>query len=216
MNAVNSVQLLILVWTFTAVCRADVDVSRVSCKDVTGTVGKEVTFTCSVPPCTECCTEKYKFLYPKKPSICEQKNTCGLGNSFTCRYTPTTAMTEKLIFYLQTKSGMKNTEFTVNITEPSKHEIVTEAPEPKTEGGPESRTEDNPGSNGTVIAAVVGCFIIIIIIIIIMTIIYKRKPNTNPCGFQRRMFLCLRYDEDNSNFQEQSPQNVINITESTV
>ncbi|KAK9965927.1 hypothetical protein ABG768_004989 [Culter alburnus] len=47
MNTVNAV-LFILVWTFTAVCQADDDVCSISCEEVTGAVGKEVTLTCSV------------------------------------------------------------------------------------------------------------------------------------------------------------------------
>ncbi|KAL0178994.1 hypothetical protein M9458_024436, partial [Cirrhinus mrigala] len=54
----------------------------------------------------------------------------------------------------------------------------------------------------TVTAVVVGCFILIIIIIIIMTVIYKKKPNfTKPCGF-KKMFPCIRHEEDNTTLPE--------------
>ncbi|XP_048036093.1 uncharacterized protein LOC125261579 [Megalobrama amblycephala] len=217
MNAVNSVQLFLLVWTFTSVCRADVDDISVNCKNVTGTVKKEVNFTCRVfLKHSECCITKYKFQYPEKyndqqSTICREEfpqDSCEQRNSFTCRHTPTTAMMRQFRFFVQTMSGMKRTEFTVNITEPSKHETVTEdleTPSP-TGGHSESRKGDNTRSTGTVVAAVMGCFFIIIIIMIIM---YKRKPNYfKSSRLQKWVFLGRR--------QEQSPQNEINITDSTV
>ncbi|XDV44066.1 hypothetical protein PO909_012418, partial [Leuciscus waleckii] len=64
MNAVNAVQLFTLVWTFTAVCQAD-DYISVSCENVTGTVGEEVTLTCSISLNNSgCCFKSYKFQYP--------------------------------------------------------------------------------------------------------------------------------------------------------
>ncbi|XP_048036092.1 uncharacterized protein LOC125261578 [Megalobrama amblycephala] len=217
MNAVNCVHLFIVVWTFTAVCRADDDLSSVNCENVTGTVGK-VNFTCSVSQkCSECCISKYKFQYPKiynDTEICRQEfpeGSCEQRNNFTCRYTPATAMTGQFRFFVQTiKCGKKNTEFTVDITE---HQELKTEEDPGSEESPESNGE----SNGNVTTAVVGCSIITIIIIIMMTIIYKTQSYYSyPCDFQRRMFLCLRHDEDNSNLQQQSTQNEINSTDSTV
>ncbi|XP_051771678.1 uncharacterized protein LOC127524255 [Ctenopharyngodon idella] len=219
MNAINSVQLFLLVWTFTAVCRADDGVCSVSCKNVTGTVGEEVTLICSVPQkCSECCIIMYKFQYPEKykdhKEICKQEfplDPCDQRNSFTCRYTPTKAMTEKFRFFVQTTCGIKRTELTVNITEPIKPETVTETPEHL-----KSNTEASPRSNGDVVPAVTGCFIILILILILtMTIIYKTKSNyIKPCGFQKSMFLCLRHDEENDN--SNCPENAINNTDSVV
>ncbi|ROI82019.1 hypothetical protein DPX16_22254 [Anabarilius grahami] len=199
MNALNAV-LFIVVWTSIAVCQADDDVCSVSCEDVTGTVGEEVTLTCSVSQkCSECCITLYKFHYPEKhaSTICREEfplDSCEKRNSFTCRYTPTKAMTEKLRFFFQTTCDKKITEFTVN---------KTETPSPTGEHS-ESRKEDNTRSNGTVIAAVVGCFFILIIII--MAIIYKGKPNIKHSRLQKWVFLVHR--------QEQSPQHEINVTDS--
>ncbi|XP_042591940.1 uncharacterized protein LOC122139290 [Cyprinus carpio] len=179
MDAVNAVQLFILVWTFTAVCQAeDLDII-VSCENVTGSVGKEVTLTCNVSlQSRDCSTEMGMFRYPNDSVICKQK--LPKDSSFTCRYTTTTAMTEKFSFFVQTKCGVKQTEFTVDISDPLS-----------------VKTED-PKSKYPIITSVAGCFIIILFIIII-TIICKTKPNfTKSCGFQKRMFLCIRHDEDNT------------------
>ncbi|KTF72876.1 hypothetical protein cypCar_00046085, partial [Cyprinus carpio] len=128
MSAVNVVQLFVLVLVFNTVCQADEgaikpeieieapgkkDIS-VSCKNVTGSVGKEVTLTCNVSlQSRDCSTEMGMFRYPNDSVICKQK--LPKDSSFTCRYTPTTAMTEKFSFFVQTKCGMKQTEFTVDI-----------------------------------------------------------------------------------------------------
>ncbi|XP_059387404.1 uncharacterized protein LOC132121707 isoform X3 [Carassius carassius] len=163
MNAVNAVQLFILVWTFTAVCQDDEDVS-VSCYEVTGSVGKEVNLTCSVSlERKDCCVVEYKFKYHEinnGSSICQDVpvNSCEQKNSFTCRYTPTTAMTEQFRFFVQTTCGTGKAEiFTLNTVS--------------------SRSEETaPGFKNTVITVVVVAFIIIIIIM--MAIIYKAKPNS--------------------------------------
>ncbi|CAM4712090.1 unnamed protein product [Leuciscus chuanchicus] len=122
MNAVNAVQLFILVWTFTAVCQADDHIS-VRCENVTGTVGEEVTLTCSVSlNKSECCILLYKFQYPEKyndSEICREEfpqDSCEQRNSFTCSFNSTTAMTGEFRFFVQATCGSKITEFTVNIT----------------------------------------------------------------------------------------------------
>ncbi|XP_042624061.1 uncharacterized protein LOC122147077 isoform X2 [Cyprinus carpio] len=191
MNAVNAVQLFILVWTFTAVCQDDKKIS-VSCDDVTGFVGKEVTLTCSVSlQITECCIIMYKFQYPEifnDSAICYQDflvNSCEQRNSFTCSYTPTTAMREQFRFFVQTTCGRTPSKFTVDIS------VSTE-----TSGS--SPPETAAGSKGTVITVVVVGFIIIIIIIM-TAIICKTKPNfTKLCRCQNWMFLKVRHDEDNN------------------
>ncbi|KTF73084.1 hypothetical protein cypCar_00043618 [Cyprinus carpio] len=184
MNAVNALQLFILVWTFTAVCQ-DYDDNIVSCDDVTGSVGKEVTLTCSAfLQITECCIIMYKFQYPEifnDSAICRQYfpyDPCEQRNSFTCSYTPTTAMTEQFRFFVLTMCGVKVTEFTVDITEELLEQTTdTEAPDKK----------------GIVIEAIVitavSCFIIIIIIIIIIVTAIncvKKFKSTNPSGLQKK------------------------------
>ncbi|XP_077056402.1 uncharacterized protein LOC143709686 [Siphateles boraxobius] len=147
MNGVNAVQLFILVWTFTAVCQADGDIS-VSCADVTGTVSEEITFTCSVSlKKSEYCIIMYKFQYPEKYSdseICREDFPldCEKRNNFTCRFSSTTVMTGQFRFFIQTNCSRTQTAFTVNITESSKP--VTENPETST---PVTVTE-NPAKNG--------------------------------------------------------------------
>ncbi|KAF4106300.1 hypothetical protein G5714_012290 [Onychostoma macrolepis] len=139
----NAVQLFILLCTFTAVCQADDDDDfSVSCGDVTGSVGKEVTFTCSVSQqITACCFTKYKFQYPEiynDSAICEQElpvNLCDESNSFTCRYTPTTAMTEQFRFFVQAKCGIGTSEFTVDVPDKLKWNISRTSQQETAEGG---------------------------------------------------------------------------------
>jgi len=95
----------------------------VSCKNVTGTVRKEVTLTCSVSlKCSIRCITLYKFLYPERyndPTICREvfpPGSCEQRNSFTCRFTPTTVMMDQFRFFIQPVCGGKTTQFTVNIT----------------------------------------------------------------------------------------------------
>ncbi|XP_039521348.1 uncharacterized protein LOC120474787 [Pimephales promelas] len=205
MNAVNPVQLIILLWTFTALCQADDEMS-VNCEDVTGTVSEEVTLTCGISlkktlKCSEHCIKLYKFQYTEKyndSEICREEfspGSCEQRNSFTCRFTPTTVMTGQFRFFITTECGWKVTEFTVNITETSKHEPVTEDPEPtlRAGDGPESTT----GENATIIGSVVGCFIIIIIT---MTIICKRT--SIDLSRVRRIPVCLglRHNDENSRY----------------
>ncbi len=97
------------------------DVS-VSCENVTGSVGKEVNLTCSVSlQKTDCCIRKYMFKYPESfndSEICRKelpKESCEQRNSFTCRYTPTTAVTAQFRFFVQPTCGSKRAEFTVDI-----------------------------------------------------------------------------------------------------
>ncbi|XP_042624059.1 uncharacterized protein LOC109047412 isoform X2 [Cyprinus carpio] len=193
MDAVNAVQLFILVWTFTAVCQADDDII-VSCENVTGFVGKEVTLNCSVS--LKCdkhkrCITMYKFQYPdinNDSAICREDfpvHPCEQRNSFTCSYTPTTAMTEQFRFFVQTACGKDLSKFTVKTSVSS--ESSGSSP-PETAG---------LGSKGTVFTVVVSGFIIILIIMTV--IICKTKPNfTKLCRGQNWMFLRVRHDEDNN------------------
>ncbi len=74
--------------------------------------------------------------------------------------------------------------------------FTDEALDQKLSGTSAPDTAAGHGSSFSVIAAVLGCFILIIII---MTIIHNKKPNFNrSCGFQKKMFLCIRPDEDSS------------------
>ncbi len=91
--------------------------------DVTGSVGKEVNLTCSVSlQNTDCCIRKYMFQYPEiynDSVICKKelpRDSCAQRNSFTCSYTPTTAITQQFRFFLQTACGAKRTEFIVDVT----------------------------------------------------------------------------------------------------
>ncbi|KAK2876079.1 hypothetical protein Q8A67_020175 [Cirrhinus molitorella] len=217
MNAVNAVQLFILVWSFSAVCQADNDFS-VSCDDVTGTVGKEVTFICSISlQDPDCCVTLYKFPNPEgyddSAAICKKEflhNTCDSRNSIRCNYTPTTAMAVKFKFFVQAKCGVKSTEFTVNITDPREPEIDNK-PSAETEEFKNQTSHDlnaimgSEPSPSTSITPVVGCFIlilIIVIVIVIMKVIHSKKNFSTYCGFQKRMFLGLTHDEDNSDRPE--------------
>ncbi|XP_048036088.1 uncharacterized protein LOC125261576 isoform X2 [Megalobrama amblycephala] len=151
------------------------DGCSVSCKNVT--VGKEANLTCSVSQnCSECCIEKYKFYYTENYNdnkvICRQElplGSCEQRNNFTCRYTPTKAMTGRFRFYVQTTCGLKLTVFTVDITEHNK----------------QTGSED-PGSTAPMFpGAVVGCFIIIFIIGMSVFCV-KRFKRSNPSGSQMK------------------------------
>ncbi len=92
---------------------------NLSCDNVSGFVEKEVNLTCKVLlPNTDCCITKYKFQHPNDSTICKEvfpEGSCEQRNIITCRYTPTTATTERFRFFVQTTCGQKTTEFTVNI-----------------------------------------------------------------------------------------------------
>ncbi|XP_026131783.1 uncharacterized protein LOC113111370 [Carassius auratus] len=176
MKAVNAVQLFSLFWTFTALCQADEDIS-VSCKNVTGSVGKEVNLHCSVSVnCLDCSIEMYKFLYPNESAICKEplKDYCKQSNIFTCRYTPTTAMTEQFSFFVQTTCGVKKPKFTVDITGSSPVIGATNVP-----GSMIEESENN------VITPVV--VLSVILIIILMAIISKKQY----FGLQKKM--CIKH-----------------------
>ncbi|XP_073684055.1 uncharacterized protein [Garra rufa] len=117
MNAVNAV-LFFLVWTFSAVCQADDDI-KVSCDDVTRSFGKEVTLTCSVSLLiNECCIRNYKFKH-NDSKICPQvlpEHSCEQRKSFKCSYTPSTAMTENISFFVQATCGWTTTKFSADKT----------------------------------------------------------------------------------------------------
>ncbi|XP_059387406.1 uncharacterized protein LOC132121708 isoform X1 [Carassius carassius] len=213
MNAVNVVELIIVVWSFSAVCQDSDDDISVSCYDVTGSVGKEVTLTCSISlKITECCIAKYKFQYTesyKGSSVCQDVsvNSCEQRNSFTCRYTPTTVMTEQFRFFVQTTCGAKPSKFAVNITEPIVREIDTETLGQKEEPVwdiSETNEQKKPEGRGfkiAVIAAVISSFIIII-----MPIIYRlTQKYTN----RNRTLLSVRQEEDDSNRPEKENENMI-------
>ncbi|XP_016313793.1 uncharacterized protein LOC107666824 isoform X2 [Sinocyclocheilus anshuiensis] len=207
MNAVNVVQLLIVVWTFSAVCQGYDDDFIVNCENVTGSVGNEVTLTCSISLLlTECCVTKYKFQYPESINdcaVCHQVfpvNPCEQRNSLTCCYTPSTAMTEQFRFFVQTNCGMKRRGFAVGITEPMKREIDTEAPGKKEEPVRDiSETSEQEKAEGrgykiAVIAAVISCFIIVI-----MPVIYRLTQKHTK---RNRTFLSVRHEDNNSNHLE--------------
>ncbi|XP_042575307.1 uncharacterized protein LOC109100275 isoform X3 [Cyprinus carpio] len=195
MNAVNALQLFILVWTFTAVCQ-DYDDIIVSCENVTGFVGKEVILNCSVSlQNIECCIVRYLFKYPEifiDSTICQDVpvNSCEQRNSFTCRYTPTTAMKEQFSFFVQTNCGVGKTKTFTVVAVSSKHV------NPENPSGT-SPPETAAGFKETVFTVVVVGFSIILIIM--TAIICKTKPNfTKLCRGQNWMFLRVRHDEDNN------------------
>ncbi|XP_056325851.1 uncharacterized protein LOC130238770 [Danio aesculapii] len=117
-------------------------VCNVSCGDVTGTVGKEVTLICNVSQqCTEICITKSKFLSPNISSnseICRQElpgGLCEQRNIFRCRYTSDTAMKKTFSFFMQTKVEMKTAAFTVEISEKFSQNISrTSQQKPSDEG----------------------------------------------------------------------------------
>ncbi|NP_001314806.1 uncharacterized protein LOC562542 isoform 2 precursor [Danio rerio] len=191
MNAVNAVQLFLLVWSFSTVCHGDTGVCSVSCDDVTGTVGNEVTLTCRVSEkCKEDCIKMFKFLYPenyKNSEICRQKSpggSCEKENIFTCRYTPDAAINETIRFFMQTRSSPVKGKFTVEISaglmkSTADTEALINEEAHKYMGTSETRKEEKQdrGFQLAVILAVVSCFIIIIIVVIFKV---KKSESTRP------------------------------------
>ncbi|XP_056325959.1 uncharacterized protein LOC130238866 isoform X2 [Danio aesculapii] len=188
MTVINAVQIFMLLWGFIAVCQTDADGCNVSCNNVTGAVRKEVIFNCSFSEqCTEDCAKLYKFQYPQKyndSAIYREGSAddpCKKKKTFTCRYTPDTAIKETFRFFVQTNSSRKTAGFTVDISE---HESLINVAGPDPSSVPEDpRHENTPVS---AISAGVGCIIIIIIIIIILTIIIIYKKKTDLHGSQER------------------------------
>ncbi|XP_056325003.1 uncharacterized protein LOC130238122 [Danio aesculapii] len=155
------------------------DFCSVSCNNVTGTVGNEVTLTCSIPQqCTECCIQLYKFQHPTiydYSVICRQefpKDVCEQRTSFTCRYTPDTAMKKTFTFISQTLCRVKRSEFTVEISGPSETRTDTESADIKDHGSKPS------------IVAGMSCSIIIIIFLIAAFVYVKCFKSTNTAGLQ--------------------------------
>lgn len=161
-------------------CHGDTGVCSVSCDDVTGTVGNEVTLTCRVSEkCTKDCIKMFKFLYPenyKNSEICRQKSpggSCEKGDIFTCRYTPDAAMNETIRFFMQTRSSPVKGKFTVEISaglmkSTADTEALINEEADKYMGTSETRKDEKQdrGFQLAVILAVVSCFIIIIVVVI--------------------------------------------------
>lgn len=173
MNAVNVLALLVLVWSFTAVCQPIGDFN-VSCDNVTGTVGKEVILTCSISQCNEAQFKKYKFLYPesfRESEICttELNNSCKDLNNVTCRYTSNTTQTGLFEFFLQAQASHRKATFIVNITEEEKDPVTEES-----------------HSEHTVATSTVSCFVILLVILFTAFCIMQR--NKKPCGFPKGMY----------------------------
>lgn len=175
MNAVNPVQLFLLVWGFSTVCHGDTGVCSVSCDDVNGTVGKEVTLTCRVSEqCNEDCIQMFKFQYPenhKTPVICKESpnGVCEKRNFLTCSYTPDTAMKGIFSVFLQAKRSQKSAKFTVEISGLMKSTAVTPSKEEENGYADASKTrkeeKQDRGFKLAVILSVVSCFIIVIIVV---------------------------------------------------
>nr|XP_003199701.1 uncharacterized protein LOC100535892 [Danio rerio] len=194
MAVINAVQIFMLLLGFTAVCQTDADGCNVRCNDVTGAVRKEVMFNCSFSEqCTDCCVIWFKFQYPENynySDICREgspDDRCKKKKTFTCRYTPNTAMKETFRFFVQTNSSTKTAEFTVDISE---HEPHINNP------------GQSPGHEKTSVSAIsagVGCFIIFIIIIILtIIIIYKKQTG----GCQKMMSLFTRQKDHDSDSEK--------------
>nr|XP_055032776.1 uncharacterized protein LOC129421344 isoform X3 [Misgurnus anguillicaudatus]XP_055032777.1 uncharacterized protein LOC129421344 isoform X3 [Misgurnus anguillicaudatus] len=118
MGAVNVVLLVLLVWTFTAVCEADDDDIIINCEDVAGTVGHEINLTCTVSyPNQNCYMTMYKFTDTAADDICKEqfsKDLLKQERSFSCPYTADKAMKTKFKFHLQSTCGAKTKEFSVS------------------------------------------------------------------------------------------------------
>ncbi|XP_065116703.1 uncharacterized protein [Paramisgurnus dabryanus] len=184
MGGVNVILLVLLVWTFTAVSEANIDIT-IKCENVTAHVGDEITFTCTVSyPSYTCCTEMYKFMNitaDKGQTICKEEfrnDSCIQLSRFSSPYTADKPMTTKLQFFLQANCGHETTYFTMHIAEAVKDDTAGDLNRFTGEGFGESTKET---SSQTAVIISVMC-----LIIIIMGLIYKKKLNfINTCGFQK-------------------------------
>ncbi|XP_065116757.1 uncharacterized protein [Paramisgurnus dabryanus] len=121
MGAVNVVLLVLLVWTFTAVCEDDDDII-ISCEVVTAPVGDEINLACNVSYLKQnCYTTMYKFTDTAAAGdICKEqfsKDLLKQERRFSCPYTADKAMTTRFQFYLQSTCGGEYTYFSVNTTD---------------------------------------------------------------------------------------------------
>ncbi|XP_065116688.1 uncharacterized protein [Paramisgurnus dabryanus] len=186
MGGVNVVLLVLLVWTFTAVCGDKTEITS-NCEDGTAH-NSEINLNCTVTyPNKNCCMTMYKFINTAAaddPTICREEfssDSCKQERRVSCPYTANKAMTTKVKFFLQTKCGKTETYFSVSRT--GAVEDVTAA----------NTATDKPGGTNTlrykeVLAVIIP--VIICLIVIIMWFILKKKLNFNTCGFHRN------YDTD--------------------
>ncbi|KAI7797047.1 hypothetical protein IRJ41_011792 [Triplophysa rosa] len=125
MGDLNIILLVLLVWTFTAVCKAYDSLFK--CEDVTGHVGVELNLTCRVSyKHNTNCMMMYKFMNKDKDTrICRENFKsvpCEQLTSISCPYTANEVMITTFKVIIQTKDGTKSAEFTVNIAEAVKED----------------------------------------------------------------------------------------------
>ncbi|XP_056626986.1 uncharacterized protein LOC130438814 isoform X2 [Triplophysa dalaica] len=193
MGAVNVCLMLLLVWTLTAVCKDD----DITCEDVTGHVGKELTLTCRISYQSHtCCIMKYKFYNEDEIHREEfRKDPCIHLTSFSCPYTANEVTTTKIKFFSQTTCGAKTREFTVNITDAVKEEDTAGGTNRiEAEPAPEEKAPVQAGDRSTlaVIISVLSCFIIIV-----MGFTLRKKRNiTNTPKFKKaEVCVCEHADK---------------------
>ncbi|XP_065116764.1 uncharacterized protein [Paramisgurnus dabryanus] len=170
MGAVNVVLLVLLVWTFTAVCEEKDDIT-VNCTDVTAPVEDKINLNCTVTYLNKgCCPVWYKFMTTAPAddtTICREdfnKDPCIEMSSFSCLYTANKLMTSKFKFHLQTTCGAKNTEFSVIITE--RRIEPTKKPPVQTDK-----------TTIPVIICVLSCFVIVIVALFLWK---RQKTSRSP------------------------------------
>ncbi|XP_065116766.1 uncharacterized protein [Paramisgurnus dabryanus] len=175
MGGVNVLLLVLLVWIFTAVSEANIDI-KIKCEDVTAHVGKETTVNCTVTfPNHTCRTEMYKFMnitaaaHEIFRNECRNDLKCRKLRTFSCPYTENKAMTTKLKFFLQANCGAETKEFSVSTT-----------------GKPTALTGEGFGESAKeTFGLTVAIISVMCLIIIIMGLIYKRNLNFINTGFQK-------------------------------
>ncbi|XP_056626981.1 uncharacterized protein LOC130438813 [Triplophysa dalaica] len=160
------VLLVLLVWTFTSACGAD-DGFNITCRNVTGRVGKESTLNCDVSYLNKtCCMMMFKIINTPDTTICKEDFRKDFGNdpclqftSLPCPYIANEVMTSTFKFILHTRCGNKTAGFTVNITE-----SVDDTGGPK-----DDPTKETPVQTWIVviIAAIICCVIYILGLLLI-------------------------------------------------
>ncbi|XP_073723297.1 uncharacterized protein [Misgurnus anguillicaudatus] len=174
MGGVNVV-LVLLVWTFTAVSEANIDI-KIKCENVTAHVGDKITINCTVTyPNHTCSTVMYKFINMTAAAEqifrkeCRNDLKCRKLRRFSCPYTENKAMTTKLQFFLQANCGAETKEFSVSTT-----------------GASDRLTGEGFGESAKETFGLTAAIIsVMCLIIIIMGLIYKKKLNFINTGFQK-------------------------------
>ncbi|XP_057215112.1 uncharacterized protein LOC130569457 isoform X2 [Triplophysa rosa] len=173
----GAVGVVLLVGTFTAACKAD-DLFNITCRNVTGRVGKESTLNCEVSyPDKTCCMMMFEYMNTPDTTIYREefrKDPCLQFTSFPCPYTANEVMTTTFKFILQTRCENKTAEFTVNIAAVKEDD----AGGPKGDPTKETPVQTDETWIVVIIAAIICC------VVFVVGFLLMKPQCKNTCGFR--------------------------------